>query len=369
MKKSIFEHTSLEAIIQYLDGSADVTVKQSVEQWLNEESTNRVYFEKIKETWTSIENIPEFNENMVDKDWMKILRQIEQKKSTASGISPQTTRYPHFQSWLKIAAVISLVVIALGTGYLLKHKSIVPEDKESVSYNEVDVPYGQKSTLILSDGSKIWLNAGSKVRFPNHFTGTKREVWFEGEAFFKVAKNASRPFFVHTSDINIKVFGTSFNVKAYRDEGVIETTLIEGLVSLTVNHPAGKTSREVFLHPNHKAIFIKNKTTFISEDIRHDVHEPIKTRQIMISSPVNDETSVAWREGKLIFDNESFENIAKQLERRYDVKIIVGDEKVNQIHYSGVLKNISVEQAIKAIAMTTDLAYTIKDNEIIIARK
>ena len=127
----------------------------------------------------------------------------------------------------------------------------------------------------LSDGTTLWINAGSHVRFPNAFDTESREIWLDGEAYFEVARDKNRPFIVHTSDLNVKVHGTKFNLKAYDDEDIFEATLIEGLVSLETRNMLGNIENEVFLKPNHKAIYLKKSTRNITNDIVQVVNEPL----------------------------------------------------------------------------------------------
>ncbi|MGB9746599.1 MAG: FecR family protein [Bacteroidales bacterium] len=237
------------------------------------------------------------------------------------------------------------------------------------TYNEVFVPEGQQAHMLLSDGSKVWLNAGTRLRFPAYFDNVKREVWLEGEAFFEVARNPERIFYVHTTDITIKVVGTSFNVKAYPDEEMIETTLLSGIVKIEPNDSKNKTEKDIILKPNYKAIYYKNKRTErIIEKTNNTVPSQVKTDKI-VSLQVNAENDVSWKEGKLIFDNETLQVIAKKLERRYGVTITIADEKLKQYRYTGVLKKISIEQAIKALQLTAHFQYKITNNEIIITAK
>ena len=166
--------------------------------------------------------------------------------------------------------------------------------------------------------------------------------------------------------MNIKVLGTSFNVKAYSDEGIIETTLVSGRVSLEKANASNSGEKEVILEPNRKAIYIKNELSLMTEENKRHIAVPLKLRKIIISEPVKLEPIVSWTEDRLVFENEPFENIAKQLERRYGMQIIIEDNELKQYRYTGVLKKISIEQAIKAIQLTAKFNYAILDNKLTI---
>jgi ferric-dicitrate binding protein FerR (iron transport regulator) len=227
------------------------------------------------------------------------------------------------------------------------------------------VPKGQKSQLVLSDGSKIWVNAGSKLKFPNRFEGNRREVWLDGEAFFEIKRNEKKPFYVYTSDIKIKVLGTVFNVKAYTTDDYIETTLVSGSVSLEKKNSV-PGEKAILLEPNHKAIYLKSESSLVRSEVKKYVPEPLKAKKIMISEPVSTEQVTSWKDGKLVFEDETLENVAKKLEMRYDVEIKILDETIKNYRYTGILKNISIEQAIRALQLTASFKYHIKDNMIII---
>jgi transmembrane sensor len=365
--KRTFEDITLEALVQYIGKTASPDVEQSVEKWLKADDRHTFYFHKIAEAWQDMHDLQSLSKNSIDNDWNIIARQIEKEKKKALKNDKDNDLW-YKSTWTRIAALF-IFLVAVGGGYFVFQlpKQIVAQTQSL--YNEIVVPRGQKSQLLLSDGSKIWINAGSKLRFQNKFEGKSREVWLEGEAYFEVHKDPSHPFYVHTSDINIKVLGTVFNVKAYADEGIIETTLVSGLVSLEKKEASWKKNTEVFLKPNHKAIYLKNGSFLVAEDIKRHVSEPLEPRKIIISQPVIPEPDISWKDGKFVFEDEPFESIAKKLERRYDVSIQIEDEALKQYRYSGILKNISIEQAIKAIQLTAPIQYTIKENKIIITKR
>lgn len=360
MKTGLFKDISLETIISYIGGSKDEIIVSAVEKWLKKDIDHLVYFNKIKNVWLELSDVEKLNSSAIDSDWNKVLVQIKQQP-----INTQYQKIWFLKIWNRAAAVI-IFIVSIAAAYLVGN--YLPSSNayvyEKPIFNEIIVPLGQKSQLVLGDGSKVWINAGSKLKFPSRFGGKVREVWLDGEAFFEVAKNRTIPFCVHTSDLNIKVHGTSFNVKAYNSEGTIETILVEGLVSI-VNTKSGD-SKEVFLKPNRKAIFIKNDDVKVSEQISRNIIEHLKPRKIFISEPFKVESMVSWKDGKIVFDNETFEEIAKKLERRYDVIIKIESEEIKANRLTGSFKNISVEQAINGLQLLANFNFSIKENEITI---
>lgn len=177
------------------------------------------------------------------------------------------------------------------------------ENQTEVQINEVIVPYGKKMELLLADGTKVWVNAGSRFAFPSKFSQKTREVHLEGEAYFEVAKNEAQPFFVKTGDVNVKVLGTHFNISAYKEDKNIETVLLEGSIMMTNPKMFGLGKNELLLKPNQKACYNKEEKT------------------VNVNNETNAETYIAWTEGWLEFSRESLNSVFVKLERYYNVDI------------------------------------------------
>ena len=353
---------NLDIIIRYLDGLSTAEESVKVEEWLQANSRNKSYFKKVKTALLSIDDYQSLAKLDVNKDWEIIEKRILQLKNSES------TRHNVFSSLIfRIAASVTIILALGATFYLINTNQ---NTKLTDQYYEFVVPAGQKSEVNLIDGTKVWINAGSTLRLPNTFASNNRDVWLEGEAFFDVTKNTHKPFIVHTSDINIKVLGTTFNVRAYHDEDLIETTLIEGKVLLQkISETGRKLGDEMSLEPDHKAVYFKTKDAYVTEALKKDIPEPLKVRKILISKPVDTEIATSWKEGKLMFENEKLEDIAKRLERYYGVKIRIDNEELKQFRYTGTIKKISIEQTIKALQIATSFDFAINDNEILISKR
>lgn len=183
--------------------------------------------------------------------------------------------------------------------------------------NQLVIPYGNQSKLILSDNTVVWLNAGSRLVYPTFFNGKTREVLLFGEAFFEVSKNAEKPFIVKTSDIEIKVLGTQFNVSAYAEDKVIQTVLKEGSVAIRQNN-ATFFDREILLKPNQMASFSKSS----NETKLYDVDASYYT---------------LWTKGLLSFDDVDFNRILKKVERFYNITVDFSEPVLGTIRISGKL--------------------------------
>lgn len=228
----------------------------------------------------------------------------------------------------------------------------VPQSEDKVQMNEVIVPYGKRSELVLADGTQVWLNAGSRFAFPTKFTNEIREVFLQGEACFKVAKNELQPFIVNANELGVKVLGTHFNVAAYPDDQTIETVLVEGSVALTKQKSFGLGSKSVVLQPNQKATFDK------------------EVKEIVVSDEPYADVYLAWTEGWFEFEKQSLEKVFTKLERYYDIKVNVPEEFPSDEIITGKLDlKDSLEIVMEALSDVAKLNYTIKDDQVIIERK
>ncbi len=218
--------------------------------------------------------------------------------------------------------------------------------------NEVEIPFGKKSKLLLEDGTKVWINAGSRMAFPTKFTGNKREVYLEGEAYFEVTHNQERPFIVNTNDIKVKVLGTKFNVSAYKSDNLIETVLVEGKVAIKEQSVLGFLKSETILSPKQKADFSLSDHTLI----------------------VNEETDVenviAWTDGWFKFKRQNINNVLNRLERYYNVNFVFEHGFSTSDLISGKLDlKESIEEVMKALADVSNFHYSINENIIYVNKQ
>lgn len=229
---------------------------------------------------------------------------------------------------------------------------------------------GSRSRFLLSDGTTVWLNAGSKLFYESDFSGATREVRLEGEAFFDVIKNPKKPFIVHASSIDIRVLGTAFNVKSYPEDKNVETTLYRGLVNVVrTGDPAKKIIR---LIPNQKLVLPKQAANE-SENLSEKITLPTKASpgsftitHIDSTKKESERFETAWLYSRLEFRGDSFEELALKLERWYNVTISFTDEKVKQLTVTGSFENETVEQAMAALKEAFPINYKISDHEIFI---
>lgn len=208
----------------------------------------------------------------------------------------------------------------------------------------LQTPEGCEYQYTLSDGTKVWLNAMSSITFPREFDGDQRRVMMEGEVYFDVAKDASRPFIIDVTNYGqIKVLGTSFNVKAYEDRPTIETTLVEGRVWMT-----GNLGESVELTPGMQAVISREDQNLAAESV------------------VDTEPMVAWKNGYFLFDNESLENICKEFSRWYNIDIEIDSKKLASKRYSlKVLRQMKFVDVLNMLEATRDMNFRVSKNNVI----
>jgi transmembrane sensor len=223
---------------------------------------------------------------------------------------------------------------------------------QAVKMNEVVIPYGKKSELLLADGTRVWLNAGSRLAFPSKFTKSTREVFLEGEGCFQVSRMEDQPFIVRTGKLNVKVLGTHFNVSAYPIDEMIETVLLEGSVAVEKTGSFGLRKNEVLLKPNQKARFMKEQGEFtVTEESDADLY-------------------IAWTYGWLKYNRESLWSVLRKVERYYNVDIQLpagypGDDKI-----SGKLDlKESLDAVMMVLADASGTEYRITEDKVFIQKK
>lgn len=352
----------LEFIIKYIEEKADQIVIDKVEQWLSRDPDNSQYLEKVRKVWFAVDELKALAAIDVNKDWKTIERRLTEKSSQYK--DKRNVWLTWNNPFVKIVAVLIVGILTASLFFYLNRNQGHTPELAATRY-EVIVPDGQKSSLVLPDGTKVMINAGSKLFLPKEPESDRREVWLDGEAFFQVTKNHRLPFFVHTSDINVKVLGTTFNVRAYNDEKITEATLLEGKVMLNTTKSKGQ---DVSLSPNHKAIFVKSKDVELGASLYREFGENIKVGQILVSNKINPESAISWTQGKLTFEDEYFDVIVRRLERYYGVHIHVMDESLKNIKYTGTIKNISLDQALRALQATAHFKYTFKNQDVTIIK-
>lgn len=246
-----------------------------------------------------------------------------------------------FRHVLGYAAIVCMAV--LGTWMWMDEMYRRSLENEVITYVEFSTPEGQRAKLKLHDGTKVWLNAKSTLRYPNRFVNNERHVELEGEAFFDVVQNKKIPFVVETEKVNIKVLGTKFNVFAYKGQPEVKTALVEGSVKLYI----GSDEEQAFyLNPNEIAELkdgVFSKSHFDNTDF------------------------LLWKKGIYAFDDIPFTEILKKLELYYDIKIVVKNKRLENFHFSGKFRQRDgIERVLYTLQKVRYFYFTKDDDQNII---
>ena len=337
--------------------------RQVLNNWREQSELNRNIYDEINED----ENIKQiilsakWENNSVE--WEKLLSRIEVPKEKL------TLTYSRF---FLVAAAAAVILLFIGVSATLLYEKINKSIQQS-GYTYIFSPRGQRTHIVLPDQTKVWLNSESSLRYAVAYNQINREVFLEGEAFFEVEKNPKKPFYVQTGSLKVKVYGTKFNLKAFPDEKFIEATLIEGKLSVTPLDRPQSTGKEIFLKPKEKLIYAKqsidaseHKKEIIqldadSKDIVKPILEKIAGEEnIFLEKNINAKKEMLWKEGKLIFINETFAELSIKLERWYDVKIHFENEKIKEFRFTGVFDKETVSEAMEALKVSSEYSYNYK---------
>lgn len=293
-------NTNIEKLyVKYFSGSATEEEIRTIYTHLEGSEEDRTVFEQLRNLWETTH--PAFNPDGIDveKATRKVIAIVREKNNRR-----QNAYQKFFSHWSGVAAAILIPLLVVS---FFIYRNVNNENMlTGVVLEEQISPAGKVTAMILADGTKVTLNAGSKLIYPKTFKGKQRKVTLEGEGYFEVVKNTSKPFIVHTHRMNIQVLGTKFNVSAYTDLSEVKTTLEEGRVKVTVpNMEQQDMDDSFFLMPNEE---ISVNTT--TGDITKRYVAAVESRR--------------WLQGSLVFNSTPLTDALKQIARKYDVEIEYG---------------------------------------------
>ena len=329
----------LNLIIDKLTGSISDEAQLQLEEWLAASEENRLYAENLNKLWDSLDLVNE-EEQFDSERAYQLFKDRVLEDQTVSGTHTKQSRF-NLKQFMRYAAVlIPLIVLSYFTYcyYDLQYGSV-----KSPLISEVTVPMGSKTKLTLQDGSTVWLNAGSKIQYDSNFGKENRLLKLSGEAYLEVAKNKKCPFIVDAGEVKVKVLGTHFNVKAYEISEEINVALLQGSIQMET-----KSGTTLELKPKDIARF---NTTSKETTICHNSNYMQNT--------------IGWIENKLIFNDESFEQISNTLERTFNVKINIHKDAIKNRHFIGdFVNNETIEQIFNVMSSDGKFKYKIKGNVI-----
>ncbi|HET9745224.1 MAG TPA: FecR domain-containing protein [Chitinophagaceae bacterium] len=298
---------------------------------------------------------PEFiNEDLEDKKASFLL-------SLFSRESLRTNR-------LTIISLVTLIIGSIGAIYFLPgKKNAVAAAKQE--FSSVVTKNGNRTKVVLPDGSQVWLNAGSSLDYNNStFNKDLREVSLDGEAYFDVTRDESKPFIIHTKKMDIKVIGTTFNVRSYSDEKIAEAALIKGTIEVTLKD----RDQKLVLKPNEK-ITVANeipKPETKTEKITAR-SSPVPVPQIVVKELKPNATyniigEIAWTQNKLYFEDETLEHIGTLIERWFGKKVTIANESLKTVHYTGNFENETMEEVLSYLKLSKSFNFRIGTDNVVI---
>ncbi|MBS7197939.1 MAG: DUF4974 domain-containing protein [Bacteroidales bacterium] len=384
-----------QLIWRVLDGKASEGEIRELKGWIEEKESNREYFRQWKKIW-----------NMTNGPTLSVTRKQQEKerflKSIHQSYAGQVRKRRIIHYWPVAVSVVLLVGVFVGFALnewsqmkadqgIAQTERIVPGVKaelilstgervclaqrsefiegmkesgirndslaglnyvgakiqgkeigEEIVYNTMQIPVGGFYQLKLADGTKVWLNSLTQLRFPVTFAGEERKVYLTGEAYFEVARDSVHPFIVATDEgMEVKVYGTEFNVDTYR-KGTVKTTLVNGKVGIRVS----ATGEEVRLSPNQMALFTK------------------ATQSIQVEN-VDPYGAVAWKDGKFVFEDEPIEEIMERLSRWYDVKVFYANERIKKHTFTGIITRFAdISDVLHLMEETAAVEFRIQGDTI-----
>lgn len=292
-------------------------------------------------------------------------RHIQRMQAMGITIGDHTTETPLTvvrprRRYLWVAAASTGVVLCLAAWWWTSTK------KNSIPVaSEVTTRNGSRTSIQLADGTRVWLNAGSKLTYSKDFGKNDRSVTLSGEAFFDVAKQAGQPFVIHTTTMDIRVLGTQFNVRSYPEDKTTEASLITGSIEAIVKH----TATRIVMKPSEK-IVVLNQLPEATQ--RTAVASPQEKNMVTLShvsyyaAQTSAITETSWMDNKLVFKDESFADLSQQMERFFGVNIKFENPQLQQLRFTGVFEQETVQQALNALQLTATFQYDIQQDSIII---
>jgi len=319
-------------IVRYFLEEINEEELRELETWIAESSENKTYFFQLKKISDSSRRAV-WSEAEKDESWQRMYAKLAiDSKQKELQLPVSRTLRP--LSWFRYAAVILIALVSgWGINEFISDRGEGMQVLVEPEYNEIKVERGGRgNTLVLSDGSKVILNAATTFRYPTDFSSTNRTVYLDGEAYFDVEKDETKPFIVKLKKQDVTVLGTSFNVEAYNDESHSIVTLLSGSISLESYDENGNPVSKMFLKPNQRVVSDNQSGSVSLEN--------------MDPSFVD-----GWTRGKYKFKDEPMQAIAKRLEKYYDLQIHIEDETLGKMKYTGTF---SQDQDIQDILRVLD---------------
>ena len=327
-----------EIFERYILNTASPDEVKTLCEWVNKNTEISEWLEK-----QILDSPDEMNKELQMRMFNDIKTTLRIEKPTEPEVNESKiasgSAFSGLKTWIRFAAMFVLPLISALGVYLYM------SDKNVTEPLVVSVERGQKASITLPDGSKVWLNSLSELTYNSDFNTEKRELLLDGEAYFEVASNPDKPFVVRSNEITVEALGTAFGVKAYTDDVSVSSILMHGKVRVTT--PNGS----IILKPN--------------ERIQYD-RELATTRQSSVTNAVD---FTGWIHNELRFENESLYEITRNIQRIYNVEIIFSTERLKKLRYTGTVDNNSLESVLNLISLTSPVSFKIDGQKVILLER
>ncbi|NDV79170.1 FecR family protein [Dysgonomonas sp. 511] len=330
----------IELLDRFFQGLATEEENDVLRDWIRQPEAKDIFNEYYRKCWHLASDT--MDRTIQNDIFANIIDEIG--NINTNNKEKRNNRKIAYTTMLRYAAIAACITIVVGIGaYFFGQKNMLSADAPIT----MAVQNGQKADITLSDGTHVYINSDSKITYDNSYNKTNRTLVLEGEAYFEVAKDKNNPFIVKANGIEVEAIGTSFNVKAHKNEKSVAVVLIEGKVKV------GYDNKEEYLNPNDRLEY--NLLT--------------KSAQKTELHPNTDQ--LLWRSKELVFYGESLEEICKTLTRMYNWNFIFKSESIKHYTYSGMIKNNSLDNVMEFISQTTPIKYEVipSENTIIIYKK
>ncbi len=356
-------------IIRFLNGQLTVEETDKLESLIEESPENQEVFRAYQKIWLgSSALLPDERYNAL-RAWKRVSEGMDKSASRRLYASRRASRHI-YMGLSKIAAlIVAVFIIGVLATYLvfMNYHGVSAEN-----YTEISVPQGSRSQIVLPDNSRVWLNAGSTIRYPDNFDRIDRVVELEGEAYFDVVSNPRRPFIVSTEYLRVRATGTAFNVKAYPDDEVVSATLVEGNVTVEIPD-INDTPLSYNLEPRQNFTYnIAARSVVSSEIVEHDEREDklpaepvaeditgLPEPRILVRTNIRPELYTSWKDDEWVVEGETMADMAVMLGRRFNTKINIETEELKRYRFTGRIMNETLEQVLEILRMTTPLKYSV----------
>ena len=311
-------------IIKFLSGQASAEEKELLISWIKESPENRLQFKELQNIWQGLNPPFDPDEIEVEKIQKDLLKKINKRL---------WHQHPLVIFWQRTAAILVIPLILTVVYLFISH------EPEKITFQEIFAPYGTYTQVNLPDDSKVWLNAGSSIKYPTRFKKGSREVSLNGEAYFEVESDRKNPFTVHTSHVDVRATGTVFNVEAYPTDSIASVTMVRGKLGVTMNNQS-----QIGLIPGERASFNKNTL-----QCRIEKTDPYKW--------------YAWKDGLMVFRDDPLEYVFKRLGQTFNVEIKVMDKEIANQLYRATFREESLSEILRLLKISAPIRYVDHDQD------